>query len=81
MFASEAGASPPLYGGRLALTAIFRLGWKGLSGTKTLAYLAHYEEKFYNFDTWCQCYKTFYRFNLLPLHGDAIILCYKMTLP
>jgi len=28
-----------------------------------------------------QCYKTFYHGNLLPFHGNTIILCYKATLP
>ncbi len=32
-------------------------------------------------DTWGQCYKTFYRGNLLPFHGNTIILCYKAILP
>ncbi len=31
--------------------------------------------------TWAQCYKTFYRGNLLPFHGHTITLCYKVTLP
>ncbi len=30
--------------------------------------------------TRCQCYKTFYCSNLLPCHGDTIILYYKMIL-
>ncbi len=30
---------------------------------------------------WGQCYKTFYRSNLLPFHGNTIILCYKAILP
>jgi hypothetical protein len=29
----------------------------------------------------CQCYKTFYRGNLPPFHGNSIILCYKHILP
>jgi hypothetical protein len=29
----------------------------------------------------CQCYKTFYRSNLLLFHGHIIILYYKATLP
>ncbi len=28
-----------------------------------------------------QCYKTFYCSNLLPFHGNTIILCYKAILP
>ncbi len=28
-----------------------------------------------------QCYKTFYHGNLLPFHGNTIILCYKAILP
>jgi hypothetical protein len=31
--------------------------------------------------TWGQCYKTFYHDNLLPFHGNTIILCYKAILP
>jgi hypothetical protein len=30
---------------------------------------------------WAQCYITFYRGNLPPLHGHTVILCYKATLP
>jgi hypothetical protein len=30
-------------------------------------------------DTMAQHYKTFYRSNLLPLHGHTIFLCYKAT--
>jgi hypothetical protein len=30
--------------------------------------------------TWCQCYKTFYSSNLLPLHSTTIILYYKIIL-
>jgi hypothetical protein len=30
--------------------------------------------------TWAQCYKSFYRSNLLPLHAHTAILCYKATL-
>ncbi len=29
----------------------------------------------------CQCYKTFYRSNLPPYHGNTIILCFKAILP
>ncbi len=32
-------------------------------------------------ETWGQCYKTFYRSNLLPFHGNTIILGYKAILP
>ncbi len=32
-------------------------------------------------DTRGQCYKTFYHGNLLPFHGNTIILCYKAILP
>jgi hypothetical protein len=28
-----------------------------------------------------RCYKTFYRSNLPPFHGNTIILCYKAILP
>jgi hypothetical protein len=28
-----------------------------------------------------QCYKSFYRSNLPPFHGNTLILCYKGTLP
>jgi hypothetical protein len=28
-----------------------------------------------------QCYKTFYRGNLPPFHGNTVILCYKAILP
>ncbi len=28
-----------------------------------------------------QCYKTFYRSNLPPFHGNTVILCYKAILP
>jgi hypothetical protein len=28
-----------------------------------------------------QCYKTFYRGNLPPLHVNTIVLCYKAILP
>ncbi len=31
--------------------------------------------------TWGQSYKTFYHGNVLPFHGNAIILCYKAILP
>jgi hypothetical protein len=31
-------------------------------------------------DTRGQCYKTFYRGNLPPFHGNTIILCYKAIL-
>ncbi len=31
--------------------------------------------------TWAQCYKTFYRGNLLPFRGHTVILCYKATFP
>jgi hypothetical protein len=30
---------------------------------------------------WGQCYKTFYHGNLLPFHGNTIILCYQAILP
>jgi hypothetical protein len=40
------------------------LGWKGLKGTKALAYLtlliSDKEPKVYDIDTTCQCYKTFF---------------------
>jgi hypothetical protein len=39
------------------------------------------KKKFYNICIRGQCYKTFYRGNLLPFHGNIIILCYKATLP
>jgi hypothetical protein len=32
-------------------------------------------------NTWGQCYKTFYRGNLPPFHGNTVILCYKAILP
>ncbi len=39
-------------------------GWKGLSGKNALAYsassLVMKNKKFYDFGTWCQCYKTFF---------------------
>jgi hypothetical protein len=34
-----------------------------------------------NFDTRGQCYKAFYRGNLLPFQGNTVILCYKAILP
>jgi hypothetical protein len=70
MFACKAGASVVehllstiLYFRLLALPAFIRLGWKGLPGVYTLAYWEHSYitavKKFYNIDTWAQCYKTF----------------------
>jgi hypothetical protein len=35
---------------------------------------------FFIFQSWCQCYKTFYCGNLLPFQGNTLILCYKMIL-
>jgi hypothetical protein len=32
-------------------------------------------------ETWGQGYKTFYRGNLPPFHGNTVILCYKAILP
>ncbi len=32
-------------------------------------------------DTWCQCYKTFYRRNLPSLNGNGVILCCIAILP
>jgi hypothetical protein len=32
-------------------------------------------------DLWAQCYKTVYRSNLPPFHGNTLILCYKAALP
>ena len=40
--------------------------------------LPHY---FYNIVPTAQCYKTFYRSNLPPFHGNSVILCYKAILP
>jgi hypothetical protein len=37
--------------------------------------------KFYNIGPMWHCYKTFYRSNLPPFHGNIIILCYKVILP
>ncbi len=37
-------------------------------------------KKLYSIGTRGQCYKTFYRGNLLPFHGNTIILCYKAIL-
>jgi hypothetical protein len=31
--------------------------------------------------TWGQGYVTFYRGNLLPFHGNTVILCFKSILP
>ncbi len=32
-------------------------------------------------NTWAQYHKTFYRGNLLPFHGNTVILCYKAVQP
>ena len=45
------------YCGKLQITAVIYLGI--LSVTKM----------FYHFESWGQCYKTFYRGNLLPFYG------------
>jgi hypothetical protein len=43
--------------------------------------LLEYQNLFLLRDIWGQCYKTFYRGNLLPFHGNTGILFYKATLP
>jgi hypothetical protein len=49
-------------GQALALPA--DIGRKDFRGTNAAAYLASLpsdkEKKFYNFHSWCQCYKTFF---------------------
>jgi hypothetical protein len=58
-----------LHEGRLlALPTNITLSWKGLPGTNTLAcdkssYITAIK-KFYNIDTWVQCYKTVFVHNL-----------------
>jgi hypothetical protein len=46
--------------------------WKTLINTKCC---------FGRVKSWGKCYKTFYRGNLPPFHGNIVILYYKAILP
>jgi hypothetical protein len=48
-----------------------------------LIWLVSDEERkqLYNVEDWGQCYKTCYRGNLLPFHGNTVNLYYKAILP
>jgi hypothetical protein len=54
----------------LVLPANVRLDWKEIARYKHSSLfgliISNEEKMFYNIDTWCQFYKTFYHVNLLP---------------
>ncbi len=57
----------------LVLQANFRLDWKVIAKYKCSSLIGlgvSYEwKKFYNIDTYGQCYKTFYGCKLMPFHN------------